>query len=413
MDSEIDDVRMSVPLHRACWRLTQLGWRIVWHSARGRGPAGVVYRLGPAFVKTAQLLSTRRDELPAGWCERLGRLCDQVPAPPPADVERTLRRAYGDRLPFATLDRVPLASGSIATVHRGVLPDGRAVAVKIRRAGVARTLTTDLALATRFARAAGRLPGLRRVPVEEITGQVATTVLRQVDFDAERRSLAALRDDLRVLPYVRVPAPVDHLCTAETVVMELIEPLLPFRSAPLSAAGRRILVKRTLTAVYQMLFAGGIVHCDLHPGNLYVDGDERVVLLDAGFVVTLPERVRRAFALFFLNMALGRGGECADVVLDSARRVSPRCDRAAFRAALAALVTESARVPAAQFSLGRFAGRLFDLQRRHGVHAAPEFVFPLMALLVVEGMVNELDGGVDFQAVALPVLLRATMPAAA
>jgi ubiquinone biosynthesis protein len=62
---------------------------------------------------------------------------------------------------------------------------------------------------------------------------------------------------------------------------------------------------------------------------------------------------------------------------------------------------------AGEFSLAAFATRLFDLQRRYGIYAAPEFAFPLLALLVIEGMVNELDRDVDFQALAVPVLMRA------
>jgi ubiquinone biosynthesis protein len=73
---------------------------------------------------------------------------------------------------------------------------------------------------------------------------------------------------------------------------------------------------------------------------------------------------------------------------------------------MAALVERSHGLPAREFSLIEFAAEMFDLQRRHGVHAAPELIFPLLSLLVIEGTVRELDPDLDFQELAKPVLMR-------
>jgi ubiquinone biosynthesis protein len=365
----------------------------------------LLVRLGPSFIKFGQLLSTRRDLLSEATCRALSGLTDDVPPPPRESVERVLRAAYGQRLPFAEFDWRPLACGTIASVHRGTLPDGREVAVKVRRAGIAGTMRTDFALATALASTAGRLPALRRIPLAEIVGQVSGAIEGQLDFVAERASLAALADGFAAEVAVRVPRPIDGWCTDDTVVMEYVPDLVAYRPEGLDEQARRAVVTQTLNTVYRMLFQHGLVHCDLHPGNLYLTPGAGVVIVDAGFVVRLPERVRRLFAAFFLNMALGRGGRCADIVIESAAAVDRRCDLTGFRASLAALIDEVTGRSADDFNLAWFAARLFALQRRHGLYAAPEFVFPLLCLLVVEGMVNEFDSGVDFQALALPVLL--------
>jgi ubiquinone biosynthesis protein len=145
----------------------------------------------------------------------------------------------------------------------------------------------------------------------------------------------------------------------------------------------------------------------MHPGNLYLHRTAEVVLLDAGFVVGLSPIVRQLFAQFFMNMSLGRGEECADVVLRSAEHVPEGCDIDLFRQGIVDLVKINHRRTAGQFRLAPFAAALFDLQRRSGIAAAPEFVFPLVSLLVLEGMINEFDAGVDFQAEAIPTLLTA------
>jgi ubiquinone biosynthesis protein len=106
-------------------------------------------------------------------------------------------------------------------------------------------------------------------------------------------------------------------------------------------------------------------------------------------------------------MATGRGYACADVVLRSAEHVHSESDLAAFRRGISDLVAANHRYTAGQFRLAPFAARLFDIQRRFGIAAAPSFVFPLLSLLVVEGLINDFDVNVDFQAEAIPVLLTA------
>src|SRR5260221_14377963 len=111
-----------------------------------------------------------------------------------------------------------------------------------------------------------------------------------------------------------------------------------------------------------MLFVGGLVHCDLHPGNLYFDQDAELVILDAGFVIRLPEAVRLSFADFFINMAVGDGRACAQIVIDSAAQIAEDCDLDGFRTGLSELVEGASWSRSGDFDLPRFAGPRFDLQ---------------------------------------------------
>jgi ubiquinone biosynthesis protein len=189
-------------------------------------------------------------------------------------------------------------------------------------------------------------------------------------------------------------------------VMEFVDDLRRRRPDEFAEADRERAVVTALRAAYRMLFLDGVVHCDLHPGNLYFRADGTIVIVDAGFTVRLTDSAREKFAAFFYCMSQGDGPACADIVLTTAKS-APGADVAAFRAGMATLIEDAAGRPAAEFDLVAFATALFDLQRRYGFYADPQFVFPILSLLVLEGAVREFHPKVDFQREAKPFLTTA------
>ncbi|MEU7279438.1 AarF/UbiB family protein [Streptomyces sp. NPDC045431] len=365
-----------------------------------------VTALGPAFVKAAQILSTRADVVPRHVARVLSTLHDQVSPLPLGDGTRrfppALRRALKDDPGLPT--RAPVAAGTIACVYRAELADGRTAALKVRRPGVVRLLTTDLAIMLALARLVAPLPPLRGVPVVDIVRQLTDSLRGQLDFDRERRSLRFLRENLAEEPHVRVPEVYDELCGPDVLVMEYLDDL---HDGERRAGGAQAAVT-ALRAAFHMLFLDGFVHCDLHPGNLVCGPGRAVTVVDAGFTVRLTERAREKFTDFFEAMGAGDGRTCADIVLSTTHPGS-RTDTEGFRRELAELIASRGDATAATFDLMSFAARLFALQRRHGLYADPQFVFPILSLLVLEGTVRDLGPDLDFQAVAKPYLITALM----
>lgn len=370
--------------------------------------------LGPSYIKIGQLLSTRRDLLPEDVCAALAKLTDSTPPPRRKRIEQAVHQAYSGRdWPFAEFEWTPVACGSIATVHRAITIDGGKVAVKVRRPGIDKIMRQDFELISMIMTTLGALPPFRSMPVKVMFTQVGGAILRQLDFVAERDSLVALRRNLKASEGIRIPMPLTELCTDEIVVMEYVNDLVRFAPGDLTATERSTAAGKVMRLIYEMLFVDGLVHCDLHPGNLYLTRDTELVILDAGFVIRLPESVRMSFADFFINMAMGNGQMCGQIVIESAAQIAPKADRARFRDELDALITETAGMRSGDFSLARFAGRLFALQRRYGLYPTPEFAFPLLSLLVLEGMVKGFDAELDFQAEAMPILKRRNLGRAA
>ncbi len=378
-----------------------------------RRATATVVRLGPTYIKAGQILGTRRDVLPAVLCDELSALRDDVPPLDPQDSRTALAAVYGEELAtcFADVDYRAVAGGSVACVYRATLHNGSVVALKLRRPGIEATMRADLELMRRGGALVARLPAFRGMPVLDILDSLATAVLGQLDFVAEAASLERMRRNLATQPRVRVPRVRAEQTRPTCIVMDFVDGLDTRTSRDCSPVLRRAFAGSTLNLMYQMLFLDGFVHCDLHPGNLYYLPTGQVIVLDAGFSALLSDRMRRLFADFFLNMSIGRGHRCAELVVESAEGVRDGADVAGFLTAMAELVERNYRAPAKDFSLMSFATEMFLLQRRHGIAAAPELVFPLLALLVIEGTVRDLDPDVDFQAVAKPVVTKAVFAA--
>jgi ubiquinone biosynthesis protein len=354
--------------------------------------------LGPTYVKYGQIAGTRRDALPAALCDELGVLHDAVKPMSARQAEGAFRAGYGDELEavFASVGKTPVATGSIACVYPAVLADGRAVALKLKRPGIDNRMRADLDLVRRMVKVAERMPKLRGMPMAELTGYVSQAILGQLDFAREAASIVRLRGILAGLPEVRVPELYAEYSRPECLAFEHIPDLDGLTPVTLPSEVRRRLGGTVLMAAGTMMFEHGFVHCDMHPGNVYLTPDEHVVILDAGYSVQIPDRVRRLIGEFFACLQAGNGQRCAEIVLESAVHVAEHTDVDTFTADVTDLVAASARRP---FDMFTFGNAMFELQRQHGIYAASDFAFPLMSLLVLEGTITAIAPGVDFRQV--------------
>ncbi len=306
---------------------------------------------------------------------------------------------------FSDLEQTPIASASIATVYRGRLRDGRVVAVKVRRPDVARTMAADLRLLRMAGRFLGRLPFLRLVPVEPTLEDFCVALERQLDLTREARTSRRLRQALRHDPDVIVPAVVEGLCSPSILTMEFINGM---RSPhELDRAQARIALRAAVRALYRMIFLEGCIHCDLHQGNLGFLRGGRAAIIDFGFVAEITDADRLRFAEFFYAMSTNNGALCARITRDTALSVPAGLDYEAFEAEVVALVDRITRASAGEFQVADFVGRLFDIQRRFGLRGSSGFVMPILALLVIEGIVKDVAPGMDFQSEAYPFVQAA------
>ena len=214
-------------------------------------------RAGPAFIKWAQWMSSRPDLLPADVCGALERLQSAAPAHDGAYSAAAVEAAFGRPLRevFSAWDDAPVASGSIAQIHRaalapaaaaacGVAP-GTVVAVKVRHPGVGDVMLRDFALMQRAAAAAGRLPGLRQLRLDESVRQFGGPLREQLDLSVEAAHLERFGRNFRRWRNVAFPRPIHPLVTPD-VLVESFEAGYAINGLVSAAAGAK--ARRTAAA---------------------------------------------------------------------------------------------------------------------------------------------------------------------
>jgi len=367
----------------------------------------LIERLGGAFIKAGQIVATRVDLVGQTAASELSRLHDHVAPMTAAQAVGTVRRALG-HLPDGLAEALagpPAASGSVASVYKAHLP-GRTVAFKVRRPDVGRAIAADLAIIGWLTRTVTRVPAFRRLPITDITEMIGDSLIGQLDFAAEASSLTRMKDHLASMPEVRVPAVIPELCGDGVIAMEFIDGLMHSSIDRLPAQVREAEVAIVVRAVYQLLFSAGFVHVDLHQGNTYFQPDSTVVLLDAGFCYQLSRKDQRSFTEFFGGMIEGDGEACAEILYATTRGASSSAAVDEFRQAVADLVRRNTGSQVRDFNLSLFCIELFDLQRRHGLFAEPTFIFPMLSLLSLEGLVKTHHPLMDFQIEAAPYVMQ-------
>ncbi len=376
-------------------------------GAGGRLLASMFEKMGPTFIKLGQQLSSRPDLIGVDTATELARLRASVKSVPAGRIIETIEDSLG--LPmgdlFERFDRIPVASGSVAQVHRAVLKHGGDVAVKVLKPRIFDIIAADFRVLKLGSGLLERLPGMRSVPLSDHLAEFEVAILAQVDLWQEARNNRMFKRHLESLSHVRIPELVPNMCSERVLTMEFLHDLTPVDTLNLDPPQRREAARNALELIYQMIFKDGFVHADLHPGNIFFNRASEIILLDFGLIATLDSTVRAQFQRFFIALATNDGELCAQIVQRSATSLSPEFDERAFIESMRRMVDQFAGRRVGEFQVADFAKHLFAIQRRFGVRGSTDFTLTILSLLVLEGIVKMLDPLLDFQNVAVRFLL--------
>jgi len=370
--------------------------------------------LGPIFVKFGQMMSTRRDLMPADIADELAKLQDQVPPFPSDQAVEVLEATYGKVLRdvFQSFEETPVASASVAQVHFAVLPDGRHAAVKILRPGIGRIIAHDVALLKVAAELVEKLwVDGRRLKPRQVVCEFEKHLADELDLTREAANASQLRRNFSGSSLLQVPEMYWDFCTPEVMVMERMYGIPISQVNVLRAAGVDIqkLAANGVEIFYTQVFRDGFFHADMHPGNVQVVASGQnigqYIALDFGIMGTLTDTDKRYLAQNFIAFFRRDYKRVAEVHIESGwAPAETRVDE--LEVAIRAVCEPIFDKPLREVSFGRVLLRLFQTSRRFGIEIQPQLVLLQKTLLNIEGLGLQLDPELDLWKTAKPWLER-------
>jgi aarF domain-containing kinase len=253
-------------------------------------------RLGATYVKLGQFIASSPTLFPADYVLEFQKCLDSSPTVPFSVIEQIVTEELGKPLDavYASFDRTPLASASVAQVHAATLLSGEDVVVKVQKPGTRDVLQADLgflAIATRVLQFVA--PGLGRLSLAGIVTDLRTTMLGELDFKQEAKNLAEFATFLRTSGLTNVatcPRPYPAASASRVLTMERLYgvPLTDLDGIRGYSKNPEQTLINALNTWSLSVVASPFFHADVHAGNLLVLKDGRVGFVDFGVVGRIP-----------------------------------------------------------------------------------------------------------------------------
>ena len=372
--------------------------------------AAALQELGPSTIKFGQALSVRSDLFGEALTADLSALQDRLPPFPGhearATIEAELGRPVGEL--FASFEDSPVAAASIAQVHHAVTSEGKLVAVKILRPGIEAAFARDLALFEWLAAVIEeRRPALRRLKPRQVVALFRATVALELDLRLEAAAASEFAESLADDAAVSIPA-VDWQRTARRVLtLERIAGIPIDEREALVAAGHDpgAVLAHAAACFFTQVFRNGFFHADLHPGNLFVDAEGRLVMVDFGIMGRLELGTRQYLAEMLSGFLSGDYRAVAEVHF-RAGYVPRRQSLAGFMQACRAIGEPIRNRPLSEISLARLLAQLFQVTETFEMETQPQLLLLQKAMLLAEGIGRKLDPTVNMWELARPMAER-------
>ena len=391
-----------------------LGWPFAWAGLKGDPALPPVTRaltaLGPAYIKFGQILSTRPTSWATTWRCSSASCRDKLPPFPTAQAKAMVEHDLG--FPTDVLFEAfsePVAAASIAQVHRArVAGEGRKVAVKVLRPGIARAFRRDV---DAFYLAAWLIETLsssaRRLRPRDVVAHFDDTVRQELDLRSEAAAASEFAANTARDKGFSVPKVDWNLSGRAVMTLEWAEGIPMGDLDAIEAAGhdRAALADRTMQLFLRHALRDGYFHADMHQGNLRVAPNGDVVALDFGIMGRLDEYTRRVYAEILMGFIRRDYHRVAEVHFEAGYVPHDR-DVDLFAQALRSVGEPIFGMDASRISMGRLLSYLFEVTERFGMETRTELILLQRTMVVVEGVARTLNPHMNIWDAARPEVER-------
>ncbi len=353
--------------------------------------------LGPTFVKFGQIMSMRRDMLPAEYCAELAKLRTDVQPLAFEEVRAVVESEYGAPLEtlFSSFEEEPIGSASIAQAHAAVLKDGRRLVVKVQRPGIRETMAQDVALLHRAAALLNLTEMGDVVDLNMVLDEMWTVAQQEMDFLLEAQNAEEFRACNRDIAFVDCPAIEHRYTTAKVLAMEYVDGIqiddveaLRREEYDLKEVGLKL-----ADHYVKQVVEDGFFHADPHPGNIRIRGG-KIVWIDLGMMGRLTARDRSLFRDGVKAIVSGDVEQLKRIVLTMGVH-SGRVDHARLYGDIDDFLSRYGKLDLGSMDLGRIIEELVTLAREHHISVPKGVSMLSRGVLTLEGVLAAVSPGIN------------------
>lgn len=351
--------------------------------------------LGPTYVKFGQILANRPDILPEELINELKKLQDAVPGFAFSDVKEIIENDLNGSLEnlFLSFNEKPIASASIAQVHRAVLHTGEEVVVKVQRPDIEEIIEEDLRILADLAEIAEHnFPQIARFEPIELVKSLNKSMSRELNFLLEAYNINHFQHLFKTDSLVYVPKVYSKFSTRRVICMEYIQGVKVDQVQQLREMNVDLhgLAEKGLYLYFQQIFKFGFFHADPHPGNVLVLQDHRICLIDFGMVGVMNRKDKEAFKDFIIGIAKGDLRNLTEAIesLTKGKRISSKEE---LEYDMAILIEEFPPETIDERNMSEIVDRLQKIIYKHKLSFSNDFFLLLRTLVILDGISRQLD----------------------
>ena len=350
--------------------------------------------IGPTFVKIGQIMSMRQDILPLEYCEELARLRTDVKPVPLEEIYEIIEEEYGMELHeiFATFDRIPLGSASIAQVHSATLTSGKRVVVKVQRKGIHSIMARDIAMLRKAAAVLKFAGGTGdTIDFNRVLDEMWAVTQQEMDFLIEANNSEKFADMNKTINYVECPAIEHKYTTPRVLVMEYIDGIQIDNTEKLLEAGydlNEIGIKLAENYVKQTI-EDSFFQADPHPGNLRIRGG-KIVWIDLGMMGQLTEQDRTFIRDGVKALAEHDIFELQSIIL-AMGEYKGKINHAKLYTDVDDMVTKYAARNLSDLDLGLVLQDFLSVAKNHGIAMPKGLTMLSRGVMTIEGVLSKLS----------------------
>ena len=364
-----------------------------------------IEELGTAFVKIGQILSTRTDILPSDYIQELAKLQNSL-RPIPIDAVKEVIRQELKKSPdevFKEFGSDPLGVASIGQAHAAKLLDGTDVVVKVQKPGVYGQVSEDMDILHHLAVSASeRQETFGYYDLVDLVDEITDTMMTELDYVSEGRNAEYFADVFKDDPKIHIPKVFWEYTTSRVITLERIRGIGILQTAELDKAGfdRKDLAVRAVNIWLKMIFEENIFHADPHPGNLFVEPDGRLGLVDFGMVGVIDIDVRNSLVNVVRSIMDNDVDFLVDSLLDLGA-LSSVISREGLRKDIKHLWMHLPMIVSRRTPLSSL-GDLFAVIRRNKVKLPANTFVLLKTMAMAQSLGVSLDSAFDYFQLVLP-----------